>query len=144
MKTLKVISGLLLVFFISNSLFFTSCSKDDDEDKEKTKTELITSSKWVATSFVMTSTDTTMDATSDPEFYFKILLKDDGTYTIEENFETPSTDSGKWEFNSGETSVLFDKGTDDEITFTIVKLTEDELEITAVDEGETMTIKMKH
>ena len=54
-----------------------------------------------------------------------IEFKDDGTYVAT---DSEGTDTGTWELIDGNQSILFDKGTDDELTMRIVSLTDSRFE----------------
>jgi len=58
-------------------------------------------------------------------FEGSIEFKDDGTYVAT---DSEGADIGTWELIDDNQSILFDKGTDDELTVRIVSLTESRLE----------------
>ena len=87
----------VLLMLVAGATVTVSCKKEDWENKQKTKMELLTTGSWKRTSFL-----------SDPAYDWY----GDGTYATEilnvmkpcelDNFETYYTD-GTWEMNQGPT-----------------------------------------
>jgi hypothetical protein len=65
---------------------------------------------------------------------FRLLLQQNGTYAVTVG-EAPASvvinpsNNGKWEISSGETQIVFDKGTSNEFAVTLVEKTENKLTI---------------
>lgn len=136
MNKFRLLPFLFAVLFLS---VFTGCDKDDD--KEPTRTALLTSQVWQGNRAFVDDQDVTsfidMDNTT-------MLFKTDGTYNIVIS-GTPNT--GTWEFTSNEQKLLLDKGTNEEFTIDILKLTATNLDVEWTeddpDTGETHTIEIR-
>ena len=120
------VSTVFLVALIT----MTGCKKDSNGENEADKKVLLTSHIWKLNDLSTTSTDSNVQLAVN---LMKVLMGNAtlnyttrGTYTIS---LLGVSDSGSWEFNAGETSIIMDKGTADESEEIIVKLTSDVLEL---------------
>lgn len=129
-KLLPYLFALLLVAGLS------SCGKDDDKDKEPTKRDLLTAGEWTGQAIYIFGNDASQlfidqlgyDITKNKVKYDKA-----GTYV--DSYERRSV-NGTWEFTNDEQSLIFDKGTSDENTVRIVRLTATEFYIEQIIEFE--------
>ena len=145
MKKLMRYSVITLLIFAIVGL--AGCDKDDNGNGAD-KTSLLTAHIWKFDNASTTSTDpliqamVTMMSTlvyTDATMNFNA----DGTYamTIKNPLtQQDETDSGTWEWNSDESKVIIDKGTEDEAESTIVTLTSDVLEHTMTEEEDDLGI----
>jgi hypothetical protein len=126
---------LLALFLVTVLAFSTvSCNDDDDDDAEPSRTALLTGGQWTGTALYVGSqniTDLLIDE-DDPDNSFDVrkwtaTFNSNGTYST--TYDGSASESGRWEFTNNEQSILFDKGTDDEETATINRLTSTELYI---------------
>ena len=134
---------LLSLALLAGTLTIVSCEKD----KEVSKTDLLTKSSWKVEDATITSSDPFLTALFEA---FKNLIvnsqikfnkSDSGnTYTVT---DSSGSSSGTWEFSSNETKLIFDKGTSDETTYDILKLTSSELEVKYYDEDFEESVTMK-
>jgi len=143
---MKKIYFLAMISFLAIATVFTSCSKEDDNDEKdtpKTKTELLTVSKWKMTAFTV---NPAVDGQTDLYASMEDCEKDDtfkfntnGTYTsYEENNiceDSEPQESGTWSFNSTKTELLMDN----DLIFTIVSLTDSKCVISMQREEEGTT-----
>jgi hypothetical protein len=109
----------------------------DDNAPALSKTQLLTQNTWKFSS--VTSTDATAQALL--ALFLtgsEVVFKADKTYN-QTTLLGPS--SGKWEFSSGETALILDKGTAEESTGDIVKLDGSNLELKEVVGTVTTTTK---
>ena len=138
MKTFRLSTIFFLSFFM---LTLVSCDKDDDKDKEPTKTALLTAKPWQGNRILVDGEDLTslfdMDDTN-------ITFNKNGTYLFELDGET---DNGTWELTSNEQKLLMDKDTDGEATVDILKLSNTILNIKWSEEdpdtGEEYSIELR-
>ena len=144
---MKKIYFLAMISFLAIATVFTSCSKDDDE---KTKTELLTASKWKMTAATVSPAmmgitdffplmeacdkDNTIKFNTD-----KTVVSDEGATKCDAG--NPQQETDTWAFSSDE-SKLISKGEE----MTIKNLTESELKLTMtqVDGGVTYTVTMTY
>ncbi|PKV75860.1 hypothetical protein [Pontibacter ramchanderi] len=105
----------------------TSCDKDDD--KEPSQRDLLTSSAWKGEAIMANGRDIS-------DIYYeeigydikKNTVKYDKAGTYVDSYERMSL-SGTWEFANNDKSIIFDKGTEDEYTAKVLKLTNSELQL---------------
>lgn len=136
------LKSLLAMAMMASVLILSSCGKDDDP--AKSKTVLLTQHTWkfsAVTSdfpgFDLFKEEFATDYESD-EFKFN----EDKTYTYTNTADASANMSGKWEFSSDETKLILDKGTDDEETYTVVKLDEGTLETSITDPFFSITFNL--
>lgn len=126
-----------LLILLIGSMCFTACSKDDDEDKEKTNTDKITLAPWKYDKAMLdVNKDGTGDIPVDSELEAcekdnLITFKADNTGTIDEgptkcNSSDPQSLGFTWAFKNNETVINFPTaivgGVDGDVT--IVSLSE--------------------
>lgn len=127
----------LLLLAVAATVGFASCSKDDDEVKAKTKTDLLTAKSWKVSAI---GVDTTNDGKSDEDItsFFPTCSKDniftfktDKTFIIDEgatkcDASDPQTnDSGTWAFSSDEKNLLITStGSTSPTTVSLLELNE--------------------
>ncbi len=135
---------LALMFVVS----FNACSDDDEESSNasivgewtvKDVTADVTVDGEDITDFFVSLGYTQAEA----EAYVTLLtsemtslagtveLKEDGTY--ETNFDGEDTYTGVWELSSDKTTLTMDKGTEDEMIFDVVTLTDSSLTLETTD-----------
>lgn len=120
---------IALVAVFSAALFF-ACSKDD----EKTKIEMITSGSWRMTA---ATCEPAIPGVGNNIFVLMESCQKDNIYTFNANGtkledegatkcnpDDPQTVNGTWEFAENETKVILDKNTENEMTLTIISLSE--------------------
>lgn len=121
-RILLILSSILLLGLLS-------CSKDNDNDKVKTKMELLTQKTWVYDEFFTdydespTILSYKRGKTNNTLNFSQVAVKfnSDGTYT--ETSQAGGTLSGTWKFLNGETQTEV-KNTSGTYTATIVNLAE--------------------
>ncbi|WP_347159343.1 hypothetical protein [Pontibacter chitinilyticus] len=126
---MKKLQYLAFLFMALSALTFSSCgSDDDDNDTSPSNKALLTGGTWTGKSILLDDVDYTdtlalvgLDV-SDWNFKFN----DNGTVTTT---LWDSTGTGNWEFANNEQAIVFEKGTADETTATIKKLTASELNL---------------
>ena len=118
MKSTTKFAALLLIGMLS-----FSCTKDN-----KSAESLLTSITWLFDNLEHTSQD---EFTSGLLDLAEALMtgatynfRSDGTYTLS---AMGDSDDGTWELSSDEKTITFDKGTEDELQQTIVRLNGNEL-----------------
>lgn len=117
MKNVRLITLLLLSLFI---LILPSCDKD--EDKEPSKTDFLTAGVWTGNSVYVQGQDVTQFLRDSAQFEIKDLsTRFDKNGEYRETFGR--TVVGTWEFINNEQSILFDKGTTNEYSVKVTKLT---------------------
>lgn len=119
------------LFFIvaSIALCLSSCSNDDKTSLSRT--DLLTSSKWVFSDAV--HVDAGIESVLVAEFTgSEITFHKDGSYDLYEPIIQQNT-IGNWEFNNSETSILTDKNTVDEDEVQIMVLNSNNLRIKLID-----------
>lgn len=124
MKSLK----FLTYFFAAITLLsFTGCDKDD-EDKEPSKTDLLTAATWTGSAIYANGMNISEDFIE--AFGYDITkntIKFDKAGSYADRYEN-QTLTGIWEFTNNEQAILFDKNDpDDRYTATITKLDNKEL-----------------
>ena len=155
MKVMKSLSLLLIT-----GLFLLNSCKDEEKTvtptptPSKSKTEMLTAKSWIMTAWTIT---TSGFGTSDEFATLDACEKDnlrkfntDKTYTEDEGATKCDPDdpqiiiTGNWEFADSETSLIFDKGTADEMTVKIASLTTTTMVATITESvfGVTVTTKM--
>ncbi|MBC5992376.1 hypothetical protein [Pontibacter cellulosilyticus] len=131
----------LLTFLFATLIITTLTSCDKDDDKEPSRTALLTDPTWQGNRAFIDGQDVTsfidIDNTS-----FK--FKTNGTYDI---VLTGTSENGTWEFTNNEQKLLLDKGTDSELPVDILRLTDANLDLkwTQEDEdtGEMYTVELR-
>lgn len=114
---------LSVILFVTSSIIISSCKKDegnDNQQKTKTKTELLTQGTWILKAETVDPA-LSINGTQVTNLYAQLDdcdkdditdLKSDKTYTIEEgatkcNQTDPQViEDGHWNFNSDETLVI--------------------------------------
>jgi hypothetical protein len=141
-------SKLRLLTFLFATLLVTSlsgCSKDDD-DNEPSKRDLLTAGQWTGVSIWAYGQDISKMFIEELNYDIqKNIVKYDKAGTYADTYER-MTLSGTWEFTDNEQFILFDKGTDDEYTSRIIKLTSTELHIEQTlefEEEESVTLEIR-
>lgn len=137
MNKIKLLTFLFATLIIST---LTSCDKDD-EDKEPSRTALLTDPTWQGNRAFIDGQDVTsfidIDNTS-----FK--FKTDGKYDV---VLSGTPENGTWEFTNNEQKLLLDKGTNSELIVDILKLTDSNLDLKWTEEdedtGETYTVELR-
>lgn len=143
MHKLRLLTQLAFLF-----LFVGLSSCDKDEDKEPTRSELLTGGTWSGFAVYADNQDVTQLFKEELEYDItKNTLKfnSDGTYA--DTYERVTV-SGTWEFTNNEQSILFDKGDiDNEYTAKVSKLDGQDLylqqDITLDDETITLEVRYK-
>lgn len=110
-------------------LTFTSCD-DDDEDKEPTRTDILTAEEWRGDAIFANGMDVTEDAIEWIGLDIRdsrIKFNKDGTYVTYLESVPDDTAEGEWEFTSNEQAIILDKGSADEETVNIKTLTDSDL-----------------
>jgi hypothetical protein len=127
---MKSIHSIVVLLFIL--IFAAGCKKDDDKEKELTKTAILTAKPWKLDKFLIFGQPVT-----DPEILeavgslanSDVQFKADGTYTAT-NRSTGAKTNGNWEFNADQTKLTIKGGaTSEDITFNIVTLTDKNLDL---------------
>lgn len=134
--------SVLTLATVASSFVFTSCKKDDDDPKPKTKTELLTAKNWRITGDVSTITSGGNTITTDEYADYQACEKDDFI-----KFETnksakfdeganrcsgnTQTETGAWDFNSDESKLLLSDPDNGPVSipFDLVELTDSTLKI---------------
>jgi hypothetical protein len=137
MKNLRLLS-FLFVALVMGAL--TSCSKDDD-DATPSAQALLTAKQWQGNKYLIDGDDMSSFIDIDEMFW---KFDSDGSYVVEVDGDS---ESGKWEFASNNQQLVLDKGTADEFTLDILKLTNTslnlEFEEEDLDTGETYTVEIR-
>ncbi|MBD1395819.1 hypothetical protein H9Q13_01465 [Pontibacter sp. JH31] len=121
MKTQRIIPFL----FAALLLVFTSCDKDD-EDKEPSRSDLLTTGLWTGSSVYIQGQDISQLLRDSANFDVRQLsTRFDKNGEYRETFGR--TIVGTWEFVNNEQEILFDKGTNQAYTVKINKLNATEL-----------------
>lgn len=129
MKQLKIAMGL---FALLITLTIVGCEDDD----AKSRTDLLTQHTWKIKSGTPADHAFVISAMSaGVEYSFK---KDGTLTTIDSRIDEPII--GTWEFNSDETKIIADKGTDYETTSDISILDDSSLEFKSTSGSQTITI----
>ena len=103
---------------VAGSLVFTSCKKDSDDPKPKSKAELITAKNWRVSADVSTEVGSNgQTVTTDGYAKYQACEKDDyvkfnSDKTLKSNQGTnrcnssdPQEETGSWDFNSDQTKL---------------------------------------
>ncbi|MFD2245294.1 hypothetical protein [Pontibacter ruber] len=118
MKNLRLITLLFLSFFV---VTLASCD-DDDEDKDPSRTDLLTAGLWTGNSVYYQGQDVSQFLRDSAQFEIKDL-----TTRFDKNGEYRETLGrtivGTWEFANNEQDIIFDKGTNNELTVNVTRLT---------------------
>lgn len=133
---------LLGILTLSLFIIIPACNDDDDE---KTKTEILTSGSWITTAATV---DPGIDLTEygqgvvtdlyNNTLFYPECAKDDYTTfsedgTYETNIagtpcdDTDTNESGTWAFNEDETKIYVDKDTEDEILANIESFSDNKI-----------------
>ncbi|QCR22659.1 hypothetical protein [Pontibacter sp. SGAir0037] len=131
MKKLHLVSLLILCLF---SFTFVSCDKDDDEIADPAKT-MLTAGEWTAETILIDNMDIALLIELFPEYEdifnemfdfstWKFKFEDNGTANVMVDGEGGNT---TWEFANNQQSIIFAKGTSEEFTAKINRLTDTEL-----------------
>ena len=131
----------LLTFLFATLIISTLSSCDKDDDKEPSRTALLTDPTWQGNRAFIDGQDITslidIDNTS-----FK--FKTNGTYDV---VLSGTAENGTWEFTNNEQKLLLDKGTDGELPVDILRLTDSNLDIKWTEEdedtGEMYTVELR-
>ncbi len=132
----KALKFLLLVVVISAATF-TGCKKYDEGPMfslSSKKARL--ANDWVITKIIVNGTDYTAASASYIASYY-LKIEKGGTYTDYFN-NVADVPGGTWEFGDKSETLIYDKGTADEETVTILKLKSKEFWISETD-GTTTT-----
>jgi len=126
-----------------------SCSKDNDDPKPKTKTELLTAKSWRLTAeqtvVVYNGKTTTEDGFGDYKACEKdnfLKFNSDKSLVADEGASKCSTsdaqtEKGTWDFNSDQTKLTFSQGGALSFTFDLADLSETTLKIKTTDTYDT-------
>lgn len=118
-KQLTYFFALLLIAGLS------ACGKD--KDTEPTKRDLLTAGEWNGQAIYIFGNDVSQLFLDQLEYDItKNRVKYDKAGTYVDSYERMSI-NGTWEFTADEQSLILDKGTDDENTARIIRLTATEL-----------------
>jgi hypothetical protein len=110
--------SVLTLATVASSFVFTSCKKDKDDPKPKSKTELITAKNWRVTGDIETEVIGGQTVTVDNYATYQPCDKDDYTKfdankvfkdnegTLRCNPAAPQETTGTWDFNSDQTKLL--------------------------------------
>lgn len=111
---MKRFTRTVFILLAVSSAAFTSCKKDDEDPKPKTKAEMLTAKNWRISAASFTVGATTQDAfaslpacSKDDFTKFnadKTLLSDEGTTRC--NSSDPQTVSGAWDLTSNDSKLL--------------------------------------
>lgn len=114
--------SLLFSFLFITSL--VSCSKEDEEVISP-NVSLLTNGAWTGSAVFSGNQDVTQNLQNFNITKYTAKFDRDGTYV--ETYEGQPLTEGNWEYMNDERVILFDKGTDDEYSVVISKLTSNEL-----------------
>ena len=138
MKNFRLITLLLLTVFAT-----TLASCDKDEDKEPSKTDLLTAELWTGNSVYVNGRDESKFLRDSLQFDIRQL-----TTKFEKNGEYRETYGrtllGTWELIDNEQTILFDKGTNNEYEVKITKLTATEFYYEQDIEGVPFEFRFQH
>ncbi|MGN6491302.1 MAG: lipocalin family protein [Agriterribacter sp.] len=115
-----------LVLIASSALIVTSCQKDNEEDPEPTKKELL-SNKWKIID-VQTADGTSIINIAPQAKCMQnniVTIKTDNTFSFEDvpdECDPPFAGTGTWSFVENETKVKFEVSGGDPLTLTIKDL----------------------
>jgi hypothetical protein len=132
MKFQRLFSYFFALLLVAS---LTGCGKDDD-DNEPSNRDLLTAGEWTGQAIYISGTDATrlfLDELGYDITKSKVKYDKAGTYVS--SYDRRSL-NGTWEFTNNEQSLLFDKGTDDEYTARVIKLTATEYYIEQILEFE--------
>ena len=139
---MKKLFNLFIALVLVGS--FTGCKKDNDDDKPKTKTELLTAKNWrlsaAVASGVYQGVSFSQDGYADMEpcekddfLKFnsdKTLIYDQGPTKCDDTAADPQTDQGAWDLNSDQTKLLLsDSGGGASFGLDILELTASTLKV---------------
>lgn len=149
----KLLFLAILVVFIGS---MSACKKDS-------KTDILTGSSWKITAMTVNpGIEDPLTQTTITDFYNSIYypscakdnfmtFNEDGTSVSDEGSTKctatdPQTSTGTWAFNSDETQITFEAGTDDEIVYNISEMSDDMIKVSYsefdTDLGETYTFSI--
>ncbi|PVY37381.1 hypothetical protein [Pontibacter virosus] len=142
MKIQKLLSFLFALLLVTS---MTSCDKD--KDKEPSNRDLLTAETWTGHSFWAYGNDISDMFLEQLGFDIKKnSVKFDKAGTYVDSYERSSL-SGTWEFANDDKSIIFDKGTDDEYTASVLMLTDKELRLEQTldfEEDEPVTLEVRY
>jgi hypothetical protein len=121
MKNTSLFYALMALLLVG----LTSCPKDKDP-APPTKTELLTAHTWKVNTIMLNGVDFT---NRQEVAYFKnseVDFKADKTYSWK---TSQGNDTGVWEFNAAETTIIENKGTQGENEWGVDELTRESLKI---------------
>ncbi|WP_303309444.1 hypothetical protein [Hymenobacter sp. BT730] len=136
--TLRLFIALLLVGS------FSACKKDNDDDKPKSKTELLTAKNWRMSAETYSYVDGGRTVTEDAYVDYEPCAKDDfekyntdktlvydqGPTKCDDTASDPQTQQVNWDFNSDQSKlILSDPGSALSLSFDIVELTASTLKL---------------
>lgn len=145
LKAQVLIPSLILIVTLA------SCGKDKNpqEDKPKTKTELIARA-WIQTDLIASVAGLTQSVFDDEipacaqDNIFNI--KADGTFELTENTvkcdDAEVVTTGTWQFTENETKLVISPADEDSQTLTIEELTETSFKGSIIDNSTGMEIKL--
>lgn len=118
---------LALLFIALFTFAAVGCKKD--KDTEPTRLDLLTVGEWRGDAIYIYGENET-------DWYLEVsgydikknTVKYDRAGTYGDRYERV-TINGDWEFSNNEQSILYDKGTEDEYTARIIKLSPNELQV---------------
>ncbi|OKL41721.1 hypothetical protein [Pontibacter flavimaris] len=136
----------LFTLFFASLFMLTLVSCDKDDDKDLSKTELLTGGEWTGDQIWMLGNNMTETLKNYGVTASQIQLdfKKDGSYTIKSEGEVMQ--DGAWEFSTGEKEITTDKGTSDENKYEINKLTSSELHLEGlfpIGDGSEMSMEIR-
>lgn len=129
LKTMKKLHTSFL--FLSLTLLFTGCSKDDSDDNNTpapTRLELLASHGWRLNAFYINGIDVTTTVFSLCELDNIFTYDSDYTYMIDEgptkcNPGDPQIiETGNWSFANNQTMLIYEPGTPGEAEANIIQL----------------------
>jgi hypothetical protein len=141
---------LLLLPALALACTLTACKKD--EEKPKSKTELLTARNWRITADLRTSTSGSQTTTTDAYAAYPPCLKDDYVkYSTNHQVEfnrgalqcanEPQSQTSNWEFNADETRLTISAPPSSVATYEVLELTAEtmKLRVSSNNQGVTNT-----
>lgn len=147
MKMEVLLPRRILFFVLTASLLITSCKKDEEEENDLVGTWVSTTSNFTAMVGTRTLTQYFIESmgltASDAQLYtnlFNLTMQQSFQGTVQFNADRTYTstlgqqsDSGTWSLNSTGSDLTIDSNTGDAVTFAVMKLTPNELQLHWVD-----------
>ena len=134
----KILRYTLLSLIAISVLAVNGCKKNDDENGPD-KGSLITSHTWNFSSLTTSSTDPMVQAVVNLAAAFftngTLTFSSGGTYTMS---ILGSSGGGTWELSADGSTLTFDKGTEDELIYSVITLTSDVLSYSFTDVDEDL------